>query len=184
MTRRSLAPIGVKLQAAMSGHLVALLHEVGKQIHYRSAQLAPYKTGHLRRSGELTLLPDGFTLVYTAPYAARKEYGMRAHVENVRYHRVKGHLRQVKHRRKAWQHQWTRGHFRTGVLRRGYFRIGKNPLDIGDNKTFVKPHARHAHARHVPRQEATPYIRPAREEVLRTLAPGLKRRLGSQLRLQ
>lgn len=180
---RSLGPIGAKLQRVMEGHLVALSHELGKQWLYRSGQLAPYLSGRLRRSGKLTLLPDGFELVYEAPYAARKEFGMKAHVEHVRYHRVKGHLRTVKHRRKAWQHQWTRGHFRTGVLRRGYFRISKHPLDIGENKTLVMPHARHAHDRHVPREKAKPYIRPARREVLGMLAPGLRRRLGSQLRL-
>ncbi len=181
---RSLGPLGVKVQKAMTEHLTTLLHEMGKQMHYRSAQLAPYLSGKLRRSGKLTLLPNGFLLVYEVPYARRREYGMRAHVEHVRYHRVKGHLRKVAHRRKAWQRNWTKGHFRNRVLRRGYFRISKNPLDIGDQKTFVKPHARHAHERHCKREKAQPYVRPARREVIKSLQRGLKQRLGSQIRIQ
>jgi len=181
---RTLGPIGAKLQVAMAEHVTTLLHEMGKQLHYRSAQLAPYLSGKLRRSGKLTLLPNGFILIYGVPYARRREYGMRAHVESVRYHRVKGHLRRVKHRRKAWGRNWTRGHFRNRVLRRGYFQISKNPLDIGDQKTFVRPHARHAHARHCKREKAQPYVRPAKREVIKTLARGLKQRLGAQIRIQ
>lgn len=140
---------------------------------YRISQMyVPVKTGDLKRSGQIILIPNGFILRYTRPYARRIEHGMAAHTERVRKARVRAHRRRTKKRMSPTQ----RALKRYGRLPRGY--VVKR---FTETHTWVRGHTRKAHARKVPRQRAQPYVRPARYQVMRRLPRLIRQELGPRV---
>lgn len=70
---------------------LAALREAGQAAFMKSQAYVPVRTGRLRDSGRITHIPGGFRIAYRTPYAARREYGIRAgRVIKVRRHRVGG----------------------------------------------------------------------------------------------
>lgn len=65
--------------------------EMGQAIFMKSQANVPVRSGELRDSGRITMIPGGFRIRYTRPYSARREYGIEAGRQiTVRRHRVGG----------------------------------------------------------------------------------------------
>jgi len=162
-----------KVIARVTPKLEAVIHQVGYDMWRISQQYVPVgKTGDLKRSGRIFLIPNGFILRYGMPYARRIEQGMAAHTEHVRKARVQGYRRTVK---RAMTPE-ARALKRYGYMPRGY--VVKR---FGTTQTWVRGHTRRAHSRKVPRQKAQPYIRPARYQVMRRLPVLLRQQLGPRI---
>ena len=67
------------------------VREMGQAIFMKSQANVPVRTGELRDSGRITMIPGGFRIRYVKKYAARREYGNEAgRVIKVRRHRIGG----------------------------------------------------------------------------------------------